>query len=243
MKHSSFITRIHNYVRNSLILRKGVTKNVEYSEVDLYKEYPRMVSIQLPKPKDIPMFLHQAINKRISNSTNVTERALSLSELGTLLGYSIGMRNEKKRYYPSGGALYPIETYLIGNVIENYPSGVFHYHPKNHALEFLWETPSSFTMSNILPSPDISLTPQLIVFTSVWNRSAAKYGDHAYSHSLLEAGHMAQNILLVATALSMGTRPLAGYNDKTITELLNLDETLEQPVYTIALCPEITKSI
>jgi len=238
---ATFITSIHDYIRSSLALRRGSLVRHDFVPTGLHKEYPRMVRISLPEPAPLTMPLHEVLHKRISSPVSITDRALSLQELGNLLGHSLGMSDEKRRHYPSGGALYPIETYLVGNIIEGYPSGVFHYHPKSHALEFLWETPASFAMSNILRSPEIALAPQLIVFTSVWNRSAAKYGDHAYSHGMLEAGHMAQNILLVATALSMHTRPIAGYNDTVISELLDIDPRLEQPVYSIVLCPAITK--
>ena len=162
---------------------------------------------------------------------------VSLSELGTLLGNALGMRDETRRHYPSGGALYPVETYLIGAVLEGYPSGVFHYHPKAHALEFLWETPPSFAMSDIIRANHITVPPLLIVFTSVWNRSSIKYGDLAFTHALIESGHMAQNLMLTATALAMGSRPIAGYDDRTIVELLDIDERIEQPIYSLLLCP------
>lgn len=188
------------------------------------------------------MKLHEALHARVSCFECASDRALSASELGTLLGNALGMRDKTRRNYPSGGALYPIETYLIGTVLEKYPSGVFHYNPTVHALEFLWETPPSFIMSDVIRATNVSLTPILIVFTGVWNRSSIKYGDLAYSHGLIEAGHMAENILLAATAMSMGTRPIAGCDDRTLTTLLDLDERVEQPVYSILLCPPSKKT-
>lgn len=238
---STFITQIHDYIRSALTLRRGAFMRSDLVQRGTHKEYPRMPRIVLPKAEPVAMPLHEALHTRKSFSVSATERSLSLTELGTLLGNALGMRDETLRHYPSGGALYPIETYILGNVAVGYPSGVFHYHPKAHALEFLWETPTSFAMSNILRSPDIALAPQLIVFTSVWNRSGAKYGDHAYSHGLLEAGHMAENVLLVATALGMSTRPIAGYDDAALAKLLDLDERIEQSVYSIALCPAVTQ--
>lgn len=58
---------------------------------------------------------------------------------------------------------------------------------------------------------------------------------------MLEAGHMAENVLLVATALGMSTRPIAGYDDAALAKLLDLDERIEQSVYSIALCPAVTQ--
>jgi SagB-type dehydrogenase family enzyme len=121
-------------------------------------------------------------------------------------------------------------------VLEKHPSGVFHYHPKAHALEFLWETPPSFTTEQVLHGTDTPRAPMLIVFTSVWDRSSIKYGDLAYAHGLIEAGHMAENILLMGTALSLGMRPIAGFDDVMLQTLIDLPEGIEQPVYAILLC-------
>ena len=237
----TFATRIHDYIRSTRITRKGALAKPGAAPHGTHKEYLRMPRIALPGPEALPMPLGEVLHARESCGACATERALSVAELGTLLGNALGMRDATRRHSPSGGALYPVETYLIGKVLDTHPSGVFHYHPKAHALEFLWETPADFAMSNVIRSPKVSLTPLLIVFTSVWSRSSVKYGDLAYSHALIEAGHMGENILLTATALSMGTRPIAGYDDGTLTELLDLDERTEQPIYSILLCPSPEK--
>jgi len=233
----TFITRIHSYIRNTRTTRRGALVKPGAAPAGVHKEYLRMPRIQLPPPGALPLALHDALSQRTSFSACATERQLSLSELGTLLGNAVGMRDSTRRRYPSGGALYPVETYLIGAVLEGYPSGVFHYHPKAHALEFLWETPPTFSMSEVIRSANVALAPLLIVFTGVWNRSSMKYGDLAYSHGLIEAGHMAENILLVATSLSMATRPIAGFDDRVVEELLDLNTQIEQPIYSLLLCP------
>jgi nitroreductase len=46
---------------------------------------------------------------------------------------------------------------------------------------------------------------------------------------------MAQNILLVATALGLDARPIAGFDDEKVLSLLDIDPNLEQPVYMISL--------
>jgi SagB-type dehydrogenase family enzyme len=238
----TLITRMHGHIRGALMTRRGALAKPSEVPIGTHKEYLRMPRILLPEPGPLSLSLSAALAARTSCGACASDRALSLAELGTLLGNAIGMSDETRRRYPSGGALYPIETYLIGNVLDTHPSGIFHYHPKAHALEYLWETPPSFAMSHIIRSPNVSLTPLLIVFTSVWSRSSIKYGDLSYSHGLIEAGHMAENVLLAATALSMGTRPIAGYDDGVITELLDLDDQLEQPVYSILLCPSPEKA-
>jgi len=70
----------------------------------------------------------------------------------------------------------------------------------------------------------------------VWKRSSPKYGDLAYQHALLEAGHMSENILLVGCALDLEVRPHAGFDDFTTCTTLDLDEEEEQAVHYGYLC-------
>ncbi len=231
---SYFISRVHADLRGARPIRRGATMPPHSVPRGTHKEYPRMPRIMLPTPAPLTMPLDEALSRRASFFGARAGDAFSEAELGTILGNALGMRDEFVRKYPSGGALYPIETYLLGTVLDGYPSGVFHYHPKAHALEHLWDTPLNFKMSDVIHSTVTPLSQTLILFTAVWGRSSAKYGDWAYNLALLEAGHMGQNILLAMTASGMQARPAGGFGDEYIAKLLDLDE-YEQPVHSILL--------
>lgn len=195
-----------------------------------------MKRLSLPVPEPLTMPLDAALKNRTSAGAASASSTLSLADLGVLFGHALGVREGGvRRQYPSGGALYPIESYFIAEKLVDAPGGVYHYHPKAHALEYLWELPAQFTMTDLLWRADQLLPAGLVVFTSMWARSGAKYGDLAYQHALLEAGHMSQNVLLTATARGLHARPMAGFDDAAVIELLDLDETLESPVHAITL--------
>jgi SagB-type dehydrogenase family enzyme len=146
-------------------------------------------------------------------------------------------KSKHHRHYPSGGALFPIETYVIAGALREREElrGVFHYHPTDHALERLLTVQTPFPID-----PYVRLEPDLhpaslIVFTSVWDRSEVKYGSFAYNLALFEVGLMSQNILLMTTAIGLRARPILGFNDGPIAELLDLDTAYEQPVLAIVL--------
>jgi SagB-type dehydrogenase family enzyme len=162
--------------------------------------------------------------------------ALSLEDLGTILGYSLRKRSGViNRNYPSGGALYPVETYVISTSIKGYAAGAYHYNPSKHVLERLWDLPEDFDMQNLLPNPGDGTPTTLIIFTSVWKRSSAKYGDFAYVLSLLETGHMSENILLSAAALGLRALPMSGFTDSEVSSLLDLTPENEQPIHSIII--------
>ncbi len=196
-----------------------------------------MGQISLPEPEQLATRLQDALVQRHSALEGNPDTPLLLQELGTLLGLSLRKHPDShRRNYPSGGALYPVETYLISTAIEGQTPAAYHYNPSKHALERLWDLPRDITMKDIAKHPEELPLSSIIVFTSVWQRSSAKYGDLAYLHALLEAGHMSENILLVGCVLSLKVRPYAGFNDALVAQLLDLNEEQEQTVHTITVC-------
>jgi SagB-type dehydrogenase family enzyme len=92
------------------------------------------------------------------------------------------------------------------------------------------------TISKRLVQSDIGQNASLIVFiTAVFERSVFKYGDRGYRFIFLEAGHVAQNINLVATALGLGSVNIGGFFDREIDEFLDLDGVTHSTIYMVAI--------
>jgi len=234
---TSFLSHLHTELRRTLLTRRGATHHPDDVERGLHKSYPRMTQIALPEPLALDARLEETLKNRHSAQEGDATVPLTLQECGTLLGLSLRKRpNESRRNYPSGGGLYPVETYLISTALESQTPAVFHYNPSEHALERLWDVPEYFDIKNIAKHPESLTLSTLIVFTGVWERSSAKYGELAYLHALLEAGHMSENILLVGTALNLNVRPYAGFSDERVAKLLDIDEDNEQTVHSITVC-------
>ncbi len=233
----SFLSRLHQDLRNTRLTRRGATHRPEDVPRGIHKEYSRMERVLLPPPTPLTQDLSDVLAERSSYHEGNSESYLSLQEVSDLLGHALRKRpGSINRNYPSGGALYPVETYFITvGITGTSMSGVFHYHPSLHALEHLWQLPGGFDIKTLARHPVPLLFSSLVVFTAVWSRSSAKYGDLAYQHALLEAGHMSQNVLLVATATSVSARPYAGFDDERIVSLLDIDPDKEQPVHSIPL--------
>jgi SagB-type dehydrogenase family enzyme len=61
-----------------------------------------------------------------------------------------------------------------------------------------------------------------------------KYGQRGYRHVLLDAGHVGQNLYLVATALGLGPTAIGGFFDRELGALLELPED-EEPFYVVCI--------
>lgn len=234
---SSFLSRLHADLRSSRLTKRGAAHLPKDVPTGAHKAYPRMPQIFLPEPARLPDTLQETLENRRSARSGNPDMPMSLQETGTLLGLGLAKkRGSVRRNYPSGGALYPVETYVVSTALESQPPAAFHYNPTRHTLERLWVLPDAFNMKSLAKHPDTLPVSTLIVFTSVWQRSSAKYGDLAYQHALIESGHMSENLLLLGSALSLHVRPYAGFNDKLLAQLLDLDEECEQPVHAVTLC-------
>ncbi len=184
------------------------------------KKYGRFKSIPLSAPVPLEMRLDDVLKKRVSANEELL--SLSLKQVGQLIGHSLA-NHDKHRAYPSGGGLYPIETYALAYDVEGLERGIFHYRPDTNSLEQIFLLPEDATSDDIVSSNTQSLYPLLLLFTSVWSRSHTKYHDFALALALMETGHMMQNLQLVGTALSLGTRPMGGFKDAVAAKLLDIE--------------------
>ncbi len=231
-----FISHLHSDLRHARTTRRGATKAASEVPLGLHKKYPRMKRIPLPDVTLPDATITEVLRTRRCAEYGEIAFDITFKDYAALFSMTLKQHeNTNHRPYPSGGGLYPIETYLLTPVFDSQPGGVFHYNPSEHALEYLWPLKDSAGFRKLLPRAEPLEFSALLVFTSVWDRSSAKYGDYTYPFGLLEAGHMSQNILLAATALGIAARPMAGFNDGALIDNLDVDPDYEQPIHTVTL--------
>ncbi|TSC86218.1 MAG: nitroreductase [Parcubacteria group bacterium Gr01-1014_8] len=199
-----------------------------------------MPQIELPNADTSTITLAEAMHSRISQHA-FEEQPLSIASLSQILKNSAFSENASHRPYPSGGALFPIEIYLLVRDVESLSPGIYHYRPDVHRLEFLWVLSENLEL-DVTFDAWVTSAPVLIVLTAQWSRSWNKYNDFGLELSLLEAGHIGQNMLLSAVATNACGCPWGGFNEKNLADILDLDNEREQVVYTIALGPSISKA-
>lgn len=204
-----------------------------------YKGYGRLPEIKLPRPAvQIKSSLSKTLIQRKS-VRDFSRKPMTLSYLSNLLYYSAGLNRKAKkvivnRFYPSAGARYPLEVYLIAQNVKNLPRGLYHYYLKNHSLEELLLVKDKNHLFSFNQS-FLSQSSLIIIITAVFDRITVKYGQRGYRHILIEAGHLGQNIYLLSSALCLGCCAIGGYIDDKLNELLDIDGTLESVVYVLTV--------
>lgn len=239
----SFSDKFNRVTNNDNVDTKS-HKNIPDSWIKIhFKAYPRLDKVKLVKvlPKKNVLLVDVLRNRR--SIRDFSGESISIGDLSHLLLYSSGIvdpglgLNESRRSYPSAGARYPLEIYpLVINESGDLKAGLYHYNVKGHYLESLLQMDLKHWLlkstGNFKPITRASVA---FIITGVLNRTRVKYGDRAYRYVLIEAGHMAQNLLLLATGLGMGSLAVGGYIDSKVTELLNLELVKEVPIYMIVV--------
>ena len=76
----------------------------------------------------------------------------------------------------------------------------------------------------------ITDAPVTLIYSAVYERTTARYGERGYSYVFMEVGHSAQNVYLQAEALGLGTCAIGAFSDEAVELLLDLPEN-EEPLY------------
>jgi SagB-type dehydrogenase family enzyme len=186
-------------------------------------------TVRLPEPR-LPEAPLELVLKRRRSIREFSDEPLDLSVLSMLLAASYGVTEEAtadlppRRSVPSAGALYPLELYVLARRVSDLAAGVYHYDPLEHRLERACDRLSPAELLAAFTSPrEVADAAAIFVVAAAFWRSRFKYGLRAYRFTLLEAGHVVQNLLLAATAEGLSGFAVGGFFDARLDALLGLD--------------------
>ncbi|MGW4686506.1 thiopeptide-type bacteriocin biosynthesis protein [Streptomyces sp. NPDC004244] len=177
---------------------------------------------------------------------------LDAGTLGALLWHSLSANSRSEqtladgttrtlvhRAYPSAGALYTARVRLLVLDVAGVPAGTYDCVPERRTLSRIGPVPElsqikplSTYLSRPSTDPDwigVDGAPIVLGVYANLGLLRRRYGLRALRLALLETGHLAQTLLLTASALGLGGTPLGGFHDDLSHELLGLDD-LEQPL-------------
>ncbi|SRR6266851_204277 len=210
---------------------------------------PGNVLSRFPLPKVAPRRgaeLEETIHRRQTLRAFNPWAALPPTLLSRLLAFSCGYTTPVafggvphiafRRAAPSAGATYPIEVYPVILHVAGLPAGVYHYAVNDHSLELL--RPGRFHRALAawtLHQPYIADTAAVFVLAGFPERICPRYGERGYRYMLLEAGHIAQNLYLLATSYGLGVLSNGGFVDTAINCLVGLNDRTEIALYTVAV--------
>lgn len=194
--------------------------------------------LSLPEPVAINTELTEALSQRISAAREDLAGPLCAQNLSALLYHGARITRsgvpravpdltQHYRPYPSAGALYPCELYLAIADVAGIPNGVYRYDALEHGLVATGKgDETDFGQTEINRSPEWAV-PCAIVITGVFERSVRKYDLRGYRFALLEAGHILQNLSLLAAALGLTSLVSASFYEAELEALIGVDGVSE----------------
>lgn len=212
---------------------------VEEARPPARRTFPGAERVPLPGCEDpIAVPLTEALRRRRSGREFAREE-LPLARVGTLLQGAYGSRGLRHiadqtihdRPVPSAGGLHPLELYVAGQAVEGLMDGVYHFDPAARELERLPAAPAREQLVSAVLGQDLVRSCHLVVIIAAeFNRTMWKYGQRGYRYVWLEAGHVGQNLCLIAAALGLATVPVGSFHDEELARLIGLPEA-QRAVY------------
>jgi SagB-type dehydrogenase family enzyme len=202
-----------------------------------YKEFPdSLMHVPLRPPlQEGGKPLWETIRQRRSRR-EFSHEPVTFSELSQLIWATQGITSREWgfdfRASPSAGALYPVETYIVANRVDEISAGVYHSSVKEKSLVLLKQGSFGRDLNRAaLGQEMLEDAGCVFVWTALVGRSKWKYRERAYRYIYMDAGHLGQSLYLAATALNLGCCTVGAFFDEEMDRLMGIDGREEITVY------------
>lgn len=209
------------------------------------KEYKNKKEIFLANPSEIDSVFLDFLKGRHSIWKYATKKisfnkfcGLPKAAYGVIRREDLGLYVIPHRTVPSGGALYPLETYFITLTdIGQLEKGLYCFQKDKESLVVLKKGDFKEKLKELLVEANetIESASLFMVITAFLERECEKYSNRGYRHVLLEAGHVAQNVYLYCLDQNLDTVELSGFLDEELGRFLGLKSSEEVPITVLAV--------
>ena len=213
-------------------LCKTIIFSILFLTLAINNAQAQMAELKLPKPiLSEGKQLRQDIQERYSNRSFDDKKALSIEQLSTILWATYGKKiknvdaiTSATYTIPSAGGIYALEIFVVvgKGASEELKEGIYHYIKEDHKLRMLSSADKRGELASAcLRQRFIEDAPVSIVITANPNRMIQRYGKRAERYVILEAGHAAQNLCLIANDLGLTTVEIGAFTDEGVAKVLN----------------------
>jgi SagB-type dehydrogenase family enzyme len=193
--------------------------------------------VKLPQPdREGELTLERALSRRRS-VRSFSERGLDLDQISQILwaagGATVDGVSGPTRSAPSAGGLYPCELLVVVGRADGIAPGVYRYLWRPHELERLKSGDYRRQVARAaLNQSFVGQAPICVVIAAVFERTTRKYGLRGAERYVgMDAGHMAQNVVLQSAAIGLGATTVGAFQDDEVARVLGMGD--EVPLYLI----------
>jgi len=232
----------YKYIQETGYRRDTIKQMVRpaIAEVSTFKKYPDAEKVELPRNWSLKEARVTPLLQNRRSLRKYLMEPITLGQLAFMLWASQGITAKSGNYSfrttPSGGALYPVETYFSANLVEDLDPGIYHFDVENFALDKVRaDDKAEAVASACMNQKFMARAAVTFLWSVIFRRSMSKYGNRGMRYILLDAGHICQNTLTAAEAIGSGGCPVAAFYDDEVNALLGLDGNEETVIYAAAV--------
>jgi len=170
------------------------------------------------------------------------DESITLEELAFLLWGTQGVKTVTKRpvsfrTVPSAGSRHPFETYLLVNRVDGLAPGLYRYMPFKHQLARLtgFENIRKALTNACMKQQHVNNSAVTFTWVAIPERTTWRYGKRGYRYIHLDAGHVCQNLYLLAESIDCGVCAIAAFDDDLANQALHLDGDSQFVIYLASL--------
>ncbi len=205
---------------------------------------PSWALIDLPEPSG---FAAPACDLRTAIENRRTRRKyrdqpLTLAELSYLLWATQGIREitarpATQRTVPSAGARHAFETYLLVNRVEGLQPGLYYFVADGHRLAAANLDPgvAGAVYKACLMQEQVTHSAATFIWVAIRYRMEWRYPGRGYRYLFIDAGHVCQNLYLVAESLDCGVCAIGAFDDMALNRVLGVDGEDQFAIYAATL--------
>ncbi len=127
---------------------------------------------------------------------------------------------------PSAGALHPLIVHLLARrPLGPLPAGLWWLDPVKQALARVRDgdlTAAALFLREPLADRLLAAMGPIVFLSLDLTGPSRKYGPRGYRYALMEAGAAMQSAALTATEIGVPLRPIGGFDDRRVSEILRL---------------------
>lgn len=147
--------------------------------------------------------------------------ALGLDTLGWLLHHAARARPDGRRTHPSAGADYPSILDVVALRCEGLSPGVHRYLPHEHGVRTTRCGDLASDVAQALGRAWVREARAVLTISADLGAIGVTHGVRGYRYALLEAGHVAQSVLLLAAAAQLPVCPIGGFADQELEAVVD----------------------
>lgn len=195
-----------------------------------------------------PLPLAETVRRRRSWAS-FADTPLDLDRLGRVLTLSYGITGTAVtgggvrlplRATPSAGGLYSSDLFLLADRVDGVTPGLYYFHPGREALQLVRADCSLARAAEQTGYPArVAQAAALVIYVGALRRNQWKYWERGYRTVLLDCGHLAQSVVIAASALGLTAHPMIAFLDDYFNDLVGVDGIDDAVLYLTLLGPTV----